>query len=106
MSTATELLDECRRRRVVVTAAGDRLRVRGPVGTVDDALRSVLVAHKAEVIATLAAECRTCHRPTDEKRRCWDCHDRACEGCGRQTGGAFIANCLVCQDDMEKAGAL
>lgn len=98
MNTATELLDECRRRRVVVTAAGDRLRVRGPVGTVDDALRSVLITHKAE--------CRTCHRPTDEKRRCWDCHDRACEGCGKQTGSAFMANCWPCQHAMEQAGLI
>ena len=101
---ATELLAECRRRRVVVTAAADRLRVRGPAGEVDDALRSVLIAHKAELITTLAAECPTCHRPTDDKRRCWHCHDRACEGCGRQTGSAFIANCWPCQHAMEQAG--
>jgi hypothetical protein len=94
MTTVAELLAECGRRGVVVTAVGDRLRVRGPVGAVK-ALRSVLIAHKPEIIAALA-RCPSCRQPTDDKRRCWHCHDRACERCGRQTGSAFIAHCVAC----------
>jgi hypothetical protein len=94
--TVTELLDICRARGVELTAAGDRLWLRGPAGAVDDALRGELGAQKAKLIGLLVATCPHCGRPTDEKRRCWHCHDRGCEVCGRPTGSAFLAQCVCC----------
>jgi hypothetical protein len=87
-----------------LTAAGGRLKYRAPVGAVDEELKAEVLAHKGELIALILVACPTCHRPTDGKRRCWHCCDRACEGCGRQTGSAFIANCWPCQHAMEQAG--
>ena len=94
--TVTDLLDTCRARGVELTAAGDRLMLRGPARAVDDALRGELAAHKAKLIAILVATRPECKRPTDGKRRCWSCHNRGCEVCGRPTGSAFIAQCVCC----------
>ena len=94
--TASDVLDVCRVRGVELTAAGDRLWLRGPAGAVDDTLRVELGVHKVKLIAVLVATCPECKRPTDEKRRCWQCHNRGCEMCGRPTGSAFIAQCVCC----------
>jgi hypothetical protein len=94
--SVTELLDVCRARGVELTAAGDRLWLRGPAEAVDDAIRGELGAHKAKLIAALVPTCPECNRPTDEKRRCWSCHNRGCKVCGRPTGSAFIAKCVCC----------
>lgn len=94
--TATELLDECRARGVELTAVGDRLRLSGPAGAVEDALRAKLRARKTDLVAALTSTCPGCQRPIDEKRRCWHCHYRACGTCGRPTGSAFLARCICC----------
>jgi hypothetical protein len=100
--TVTEVLDLCRARGIELTAAGDRLWLRGPAGAVDDALRGELGAYNAKLIAVLIATCPECKRPTDAKRRCWHCHNRSCEVCGRPTGSAFLARCICC--DFTDAG--
>lgn len=41
-------------------------------------------------------QCPDCKRPRDQKRRCWHCHNRACENCGRPTSSAFLARCITC----------
>jgi hypothetical protein len=61
----------------------------GAVGTGGGPLYEVPHAH-------IGAACPGCNRPTDAKRRCWDCCDRACCECGRPTGSAFIARCYAC----------
>lgn len=45
-------------------------------------------------------KCRKCGRKTDEKRRCWQCQERICEGCGRSTGSVFIATCNACAQQI------
>jgi hypothetical protein len=40
--------------------------------------------------------CPTCSRPLDDRGRCWKCCNRLCP-CGRLTGSAFIAVCLLCE---------
>jgi hypothetical protein len=90
------LLDTCRARGIELTASGQRLWLRGPACAVDDALRNELRTHKAELIAKLTSNCPGCRRPTDEKGRCWHCHDRQCETCGKPTGSAFISRCICC----------
>ena len=57
---------------------------------------------KTQLLAILVSgrepSCPSCKRQMDDKRRCWACCDRICEnGCGRQTGSAFIALCFQCQ---------
>lgn len=93
--TAAVLIDCCRTFGVTLAA--------GPDGTLaweadDDppaGLLAELGEHKAEVLALLTA-CPQCHRLMDGKRRCWRCCNRLCETCGRPTGSAFIALCLLC----------
>ena len=94
--TAADLLADCRRRGVDVTAVGDRLRWRCRGGPPADLLNR-LRERKAEILATLtAAACPACRGPTDAGRRCWRCCDRPCVGCGRPTGSAFIQRCSAC----------
>jgi hypothetical protein len=57
--TATEVLAECRRLGLLLTADGDRLRVRGH-GRLDDALRAGLAANKAELLTAVADVCGGC----------------------------------------------
>ena len=40
--------------------------------------------------------CSGCGKAVDGKRRCWQCHRRACSRCGRNTGSAFIELCILC----------
>lgn len=54
--TTHELLAELKRSGVVVSLAGDRLRVEAPTGTVTEDLRRLLVEHKPELMAVLAEE--------------------------------------------------
>ena len=94
--TAPELLAALRSRGVGLETDGRRLRWR-PVTLVDADTATAIVSLKAELIAlVLPKSCPGCGRQTDEKRRCWKCNDRRCEGCGRPTGSAFIANCIRC----------
>jgi hypothetical protein len=100
--TAEDVLAACRSRGVELSAAGDRLRFRAPVGAVDADLRSALAEYKAKLVAVIVAACPLCRRPTDAKRRCWSCHNRSCEVCGAGTGSAFIATCIRCDlSDIE-----
>jgi hypothetical protein len=54
-----EVLTEFGRRHVLATAEGDRLRVRGQAGEVA-AVRDVVIAHKADLLAALADVCGGC----------------------------------------------
>lgn len=103
---AAEVLKRCQATGVELTAAAGHLRFRAPAGMVDEGLRALLIAHKAEIIAALAAVCPTRGQPVDPKRRCWHCHNRACAGCGRSTGSAFIAHCWPCQHALQQAGRM
>ena len=94
--TPASVLELCRSRGVELTVAGDRLWIRGPAAAVDDTLRAELGTHKRELIQVIIATCPECKRPTDRKRRCWSCHNRSCELCGKPTGSAFIALCICC----------
>lgn len=56
---AADVLTEAGRRLVLVTADGGRLRLRGPAEGVD-AVRPLVAAHKAELLATVALVCSGC----------------------------------------------
>lgn len=50
--------------------------------------------HRGAVVAHLS--CRACGKPTDAKRRCWQCEFRPCSGCDKPTGSVFIETCFSC----------
>ncbi len=90
------ILARCRENGIELRADGDHLRLRGPAAG-REKVRALIAAHKPELLALLTAPpCPACGKTTDEKRRCWGCHDRPCEVCGRPTGSAFIATCAPC----------
>jgi hypothetical protein len=95
--TPAELLADLRGRGFEVTAAGAWLRVR-PASRLTSADRDAIRGRLPLLVALAVGvqACPRCSRTVDERRRCWHCCDRACEGCGRPTGSAFIANCLAC----------
>src|SRR4051812_13204987 len=97
------LLERCRAAGVTLTAEGETIRFRAPPGALTADLRAMLSVHKAELLGllrgpdtTVEPHCPSCRRSVDAKRRCWHCHDRACEQCGRPTSSAFLALCLLC----------
>jgi hypothetical protein len=94
--TAADLLDRCRSLGVELSTDGERLTFRAPAGAVDAPLRAGLSAHKADLIALVAALCPSCHRPADGRGCCWTCHTRRCVACGRSTGSAFLVSCIGC----------
>jgi amino acid adenylation domain-containing protein/non-ribosomal peptide synthase protein (TIGR01720 family) len=51
--TVDALLDELRRRGVVLRAEGDKLGVRAPPGALDPSTRALLASHKAEILARI-----------------------------------------------------
>ena len=53
--TAAEVLAETRRRGILLSARGDRLRYDAPVGVMQAELRAALVEHKAELLALLGS---------------------------------------------------
>ena len=53
--TAAEVLTETRRRGILLSARGDRLRYDAPVGVMKAELRAALVEHKAELLALLGS---------------------------------------------------
>ena len=53
--TAPEVLAEARRRGILLSARGDRLRYDAPVGVMQAELRAALVEHKAELLALLGS---------------------------------------------------
>lgn len=57
--TPRQLLDECVRRGIALWAEGDKLQVRGPAGSVDDAMRDVLSRHKDALMALLQGRAST-----------------------------------------------
>jgi hypothetical protein len=75
--TPDDLLAHLRRRGVVLTAAGDALRVDAPAGVLTAALRQALVAHKAALLERLV--CIDCGAPLPPAQalRCEPCVDRA-----------------------------
>ncbi len=90
------ILQRCREQGVELLVDTGNLRVRG-TATGRDAVRDLIVSHKSELVAWLTAPpCPVCGKKTDEKHRCWRCHDRPCEICGKPTGSAFIATCTPC----------
>jgi hypothetical protein len=97
--TPAEILTDLRARGVSLETDGTRIRWR-PAGAVSPELAAVILAAKAEIVPLLAPEwCGGCGGRVDEKRRCWKCHTRPCEVCGRSTGSAFIRTCSVrCAD--------
>jgi hypothetical protein len=42
------------------------------------------------------SDCPGCHGPLDNRGRCWRCDYRRCERCGKSTGSAFLALCILC----------
>jgi len=54
--TGAALLQECERRDIRITLAGDKLRVDAPPGAVTDALRQLLTREKATIIEALRAD--------------------------------------------------
>jgi hypothetical protein len=73
MSTA-ELLNEVRKRGIVLEAQGDELRYRAPKGTLAPDLVDALKSHKAEILAVLQGQ-----QPTAGKGLCPGPHK--CAGC-------------------------
>jgi TubC N-terminal docking domain len=64
--SAQALLEELRRRDVILQAAGSLLHVDAPVGAVTEELRAALVEHKQGLIKLLAWE----RRRLEEANRC------------------------------------
>jgi len=56
MSPAALVLQECARRGVLLTVAGDKLRVEAPPGAVTDVLRQALAREKRAIIEALWAD--------------------------------------------------
>jgi hypothetical protein len=76
-------------------------------GALPDRLRQLIGANKPELLSLLrATRCPKCLRPMDSRNRCWHCHDRTCEKCGRLTGTAFISLCLLCEVAERSAGTI
>ncbi len=101
--TAKSLLADLASRGVSLETDGARIRWRPAFMLTGGSLLESIRQHKAELIALLLAgalnrleRCPACGRPVDARRRCWRCHDRPCERCGRRTGSAFLALCLRC----------
>jgi hypothetical protein len=92
---AVTLLAQARAAGLTLRAANGRLVIRGPRNAADLAHR--LLEAKPAILQLVARGCTCphCHRPLDEKRRCWSCCDRRC-ACGRMTGSAFIELCHPC----------
>ncbi len=100
MTAAVELLARCRAAGVElgVAAGGARLLWEADADPPEDLLAD-LTANKAAVLALIRGpqgNCDQCGRALDAKRRCWRCGYRACADCGRPTGSAFIARCVLC----------
>ncbi len=82
--------------------------LRGNKEQMTPSLLRYLKLRRDEIIAKLRPAdpppfCRWCGKPVDEKGRCWakKCFSRPCEGCGRNTGSAFIANCFPCGEKLK-----
>ena len=96
-----ELMAECHRRGIRLSATADRVHWLSVAGAVDDSLRGSLAVHKAELVRLLSATCPDCHHHLDDsRRRCWRCFTRLCVGCGRNTGTPFVARCIACGDRL------
>ncbi len=54
--TAAEVLAETRRRGILLSVRGDRLRYDAPVGVMQAELRAALVEHKAELLTLLGSD--------------------------------------------------
>lgn len=54
LATAEDILEDLRTRGVTAQAVGDRLRLAGPAGAIDDELRAAVARHKADVLALLS----------------------------------------------------
>jgi hypothetical protein len=93
---AADLIAECRAAGIELHAGHDTLHIRAKPGVLDPRLRDRLKACKRDVIRLVRSQCPTCARSLSEKAQCWKCDDRQCEGCGRLTGSALIANCVPC----------
>src|SRR5262245_61308551 len=101
--TLTDLLTECHKRGVRLSATPTRLHWLSATGAVDDQLRRHLVEHKPDLIELLSTTCPTCHRQlTDQRRQCWQCFERLCADCGRATGSAFVSRCIACGDKFNR----
>jgi TubC N-terminal docking domain len=94
--TPREVLAICQRRSVALSVAGERLKLSGPAGSLDEELKALLAEHKPALLE-LVAPCPKCGRPMDALK-CWHCHYRRCSTCKeRDTGSALISTCLPCQ---------
>src|SRR5262245_3414899 len=107
MREAEGLLADLRSRGVELETDGKRLRWR-PSELVTAPQAETIRFHQGAIVALLLAtesvtRCTSCRRPLDSKRRCWRCCDRACESCGRPTGSAFLALCLLCENEPERS---
>jgi hypothetical protein len=106
--TAAELLSRCRALGIDLAAGPDGHLCWEADAEPPAELLAALAERKGELLGLLAGptpagpgpapgRCPNCRRPLDAKARCWRCCDRACESCGRPTGSAFIALCLLCE---------
>jgi hypothetical protein len=98
--TAADLLARCRALGIELGAGsgGASLLWEADADPPADLLEE-LAANKADLLALVRGpfgNCDRCGRPLDDKRRCWRCCDRLCP-CGRWTGSAFIALCILCE---------
>jgi hypothetical protein len=97
---AADLLARCRAAGVELGAGlgGDSLLWEADTDPPAELLAE-LAANKAGVLALVRGpfgNCDHCGRALDAKRRCWRCCNRLCP-CGRWTGSAFIALCILCE---------
>jgi hypothetical protein len=106
MSDAAALLADLTARGVILSAtAAGKLRVDAPVDLLSPSDWAGLARCKADLLALLVPpRCPECYRPMPPEwgRRCWNCgRYRLCD-CGRSTGSAFIAVCLLCEASSAK----
>jgi hypothetical protein len=99
--TAPELLADLLVRGFDLRPLGGGLRIH-PASRLTDDDRRAVQRRQAELLRLLV--CPSCRRPLDHKGRCWRCCNRRCR-CGRQTGSAFIATCLLCEAEQKKKEA-
>lgn len=98
--TPREVMSACQRRGVALSVAAGRLKVTGPVGSIDGPLKALLTEYKPALLE-LVAPCPKCDRPMDALK-CWHCHYRRCAVCHEcDTGSALISMCQRCQLQTE-----
>jgi hypothetical protein len=94
-----ELLARCRAAGVELGAGAGGALIWEADADLPAGLLVELAAHKAALLALVRGpfgNCDQCGRPLDPKRRCWHCCERLC-ACGRWTGSAFLAVCILCE---------